>query len=59
MDILCEKCWYNSYDDETGESFCSLSLDEDEYIKLMQDFKNGCKYFRADGGEYEIVRRQN
>lgn len=59
MDSLCEKCWYNSYDEETDESFCSLVLDEDEYVRLMQEPNKTCKYFRSDGSEYDIVRKQN
>lgn len=62
MDDLCEKCWYNVYDEQNDEYYCSLELDEDEYAKYMlsREFENTtCKYFRRDGGEYEIVRRQN
>ena len=59
MDNLCEKCWYNEYDEETDESFCSLVLDEDEYGRLMQDKNKTCRYFRSDGNEYDIVRKQN
>ncbi len=59
MDNLCEKCWYNEYDEETDESFCSLVLDEDEYVHLMQDKNKTCRYFRSDGNEYDIVRKQN
>lgn len=51
MDNLCEKCWYNEYDEETDESFCSLVLDEDEYVRLMQDKNKTCRYFRSDGNE--------
>ena len=59
MDNLCEKCWYKEYDEETDESFCSLVLDEDEYVRLMQDKNKTCRYFRSDGNEYDIVRKQN
>lgn len=59
MDSLCEKCWYNEYDDETDENFCSLVLDEDEYVRLMQEQNKSCRYFRPDGSEYDIVRKQN
>ncbi len=59
MDNLCEKCLYNEYDEETDESFCSLVLDEDEYVRLMQDKNKTCRYFRSDGNEYDIVRKQN
>ena len=59
MDSLCEMCWYNEYDDETQENFCSLVLDEDEYVLLMSDKNKTCRYFRPNGNEYDIVRKQN
>jgi hypothetical protein len=59
MDNLCEKCWYNEYDEEADEAYCSLVLDEDEYIRLIQDKDKTCRYFRPAGNEYDIVRRQN
>ncbi len=59
MELICEKCWYNSYDEEQDEYFCSLELDEDEYARFLQNDFASCKYFRPDNGEYEIVRRQN
>ena len=59
MDSLCEKCWYNEYDDETQEDFCYLVLDEDEYVSLMSDKNKTCRYFRPNGNEYDIVRKQN
>lgn len=59
MDNLCEQCWYNEFDEETEESFCSLVLDEDEYIRLLQELNKTCRYFRPGGNEYDIVRKQN
>lgn len=60
MPNLCDECWYNTYDEETGECYCDLQLDEDEYAKFIQYAKSGsCKYFRPDIGEYGIVRKQN
>ena len=59
MDNLCENCWYNEYDEETEESFCSLVLDEDEYVRVMQEKDKTCRYFRLDGSEYDIVKKQN
>lgn len=59
MANLCDECWYNTYDDETGECYCDLQLDEDEYAKFLQvDKSKSCKYFRPIG-EYGIVRKQN
>ena len=61
MAALCEECWFYSYDDESGEGFCDLQLDEDEYARLLSDTNRGktCRYFRPDPGEYGIVRKQN
>lgn len=61
MKDLCEKCWYNTYDEECEEYFCDLALDEDEYVQLLASASRGesCKYFRPDIGEYGIVRKQN
>lgn len=61
MKELCDGCWFNSTDEESGEDFCSLELDEDEFVRLLEDYgKNKtCRYFRPDTGEYGIVRKQN
>lgn len=37
MENFCEKCWYNAYDEDSDEYFCDLQLDEDEYVRLMQE----------------------
>lgn len=58
MDSLCDNCWYNEYDEE-DICYCSLVLDEDEYVRLMQDKNKTCRYFRPSGNEYDIVRKQN
>lgn len=61
MKDLCEECWYCTEDEESGELFCNLMLDEDEFAKLLSDPEKNktCKYFRPDTGEYGIVRKQN
>ena len=61
MAVLCDECWYNSIDEESGEAFCSLVLDEDEYARLISSPENGksCRYFRPDVDEYKIVKKQN
>lgn len=61
MATLCEECWFNSYDEESGEAVCNLQLDEDEYAKMLADPRGNqvCRYFRPDVGEYGIVRKQN
>ena len=59
MDILCDSCKYNIYDEEKEEYFCDLPLDEDDFAKILQDRSKTCRYFQPDMGEYDIVRRQN
>ena len=60
MDFLCENCRWFMCDEDSGEEFCNALLDEDEYAQLTQSLRRGkCRYFCPDGGEYEIVRRQN
>lgn len=59
MPADCNECWYNEYDEEQDEYFCSLYLDEDEYGSIMGEYSGKCKYFRPFGDEYDIVRKQN
>lgn len=58
---LCDECRYLSFDEDSEEYFCDLVLDEDEYVRLLEEAGNGkpCKYFIKDLGEYGIVRKQN
>ena len=58
---LCDECWYNTTDEETGEAYCNLQLDEDEYARFaaLQSSGRPCRYFRPDVDEYGIVRKQN
>lgn len=60
MDLLCENCRWYQYDEDSGEEFCNALLDEDEYAQITRSLSSGkCRFFCPDGGEYEIVRRQN
>ena len=59
MADLCDTCWYNIFDDDSQEYFCDLTLDEDEYAKILESSGKTCKYYRPDSGEYDIVRKQN
>lgn len=57
----CDSCWYNTYDEEMDDYYCDLQLDEDEYVRLLQEMgaNKPCRYYRRDIGEYGIVRKQN
>ncbi|MCI9483838.1 MAG: hypothetical protein HFH27_05205 [Clostridiaceae bacterium] len=56
MDMACEQCLNGFYDEEFDEYACTMLLDEDEFLRVMQS--ETCPYFRA-GDEYSIVRKQN
>jgi hypothetical protein len=53
----CEHCLYQSEDDETGEPYCSLNLDQDDVESIISDKATSCPYFRM-GDDYSIVRKQ-
>ena len=58
---LCDECRYNTFDEESEEYYCDLALDEDEFVRLLEENSRGkpCRYFIKDLGEYGIVRKQN
>lgn len=55
--VSCGTCTYYVYDDEYEEYVCDISMDEDEYIRLISDKHYECPYYR-NGDDYRIVRKQ-
>ena len=53
----CENCWYNEYDEEFDEYYCTRMLDEDQYARILQHPNQRCPYWR-DGNEYTVARKQ-
>ena len=53
----CDTCAYFAYDDDTEEYVCDMDIDEDDYVRLMQNKFKGCPYYK-DGDEYKVVRHQ-
>ena len=53
----CERCTYYIYDDEYESYLCDVSMDEDEYMRLVSDTHYQCPYYR-NGNEYAVVRKQ-
>ena len=53
----CESCTYYIYDDEYESYLCDVSMDEDEYMRLVSDTHYQCPYYR-NGNEYTVVRKQ-
>ena len=54
---ICERCTYYIYDDEYESFLCDVSMDEDEYMRLVSDTHYQCPYYR-NGNEYAVVRKQ-
>ena len=52
----CETCQYAYIDEVTGEPVCDLNLDEDEYIRFMENKSKDCPYYR-NGDEYQTTVR--
>jgi len=53
----CEYCSNYRYDEEEDYYSCEISLDEDEYGRLLMSSYRECPYFQMDD-EYKIVRKQ-
>ncbi len=58
MAYSCDYCMNFQWDDELEEEVCSVDMDEDEYVRLLEHHYKECPYFRA-GDEYTITRKQN
>lgn len=57
MDQNCEECAYFAYDEEYEEYYCTVDMDEDDYVRLMSDERHVCPYYQC-GDEYKVVRHQ-
>ena len=55
--ICCETCAYYAYDEEWDCYVCEQNLDEDEYVRLVEEHYSICPYYR-DGDCYKIARKQ-
>lgn len=54
----CNMCVYYGYDEDTEEYYCTVDMDEDDYIRFITDRNFNCPYFNKDD-EYGVVRHQN
>ena len=57
MSFQCEYCVNYEEDPESGESICSIDLDEDEQYCFLTHRTANCPFFRM-GDEYTIVHKQ-
>lgn len=54
----CDFCTFLVSDEETGEEYCAINLDEDDLEKFLSGSSDSCPYFRSDN-EYDVVKHQN
>ena len=53
----CEECVYYVYDDEDEEYYCSVDMDQDDYVRVMSYTRQPCPFYR-NSDEYAVVRHQ-
>lgn len=57
IEYNCEECAYFAYDEEYEEYYCTVDMDEDDYVRIMSDSHYTCPYYQ-NGDEYKVVRHQ-
>lgn len=57
MSSQCDSCAYYAYDEEYEAWYCSVNMDEDDYVRFMTDHRATCRYYR-NGDDYAVVRHQ-
>lgn len=57
MEANCEECAYFAYDEEYEEYYCTVDMDEDDYVRFQSDSHFQCPYYQC-GDEYKVVRHQ-
>jgi len=53
----CDTCAYYMYDEDYEEYVCDASVDEDDFVRLMESGFKSCPYY-TNGDEYRVVRKQ-
>ena len=55
--MMCEYCLNYEYDEEFGDYYCLIDMDEDDYARLMNNPRSTCPFYQ-NGDEYRVVRKQ-
>lgn len=55
--LNCDTCVFYVYEEEDGQYYCGVDMDEDDAARLMQGCYKECPYYRLDD-EYAVVRHQ-
>lgn len=54
---ICETCWHWDCDEETGEYYCRMELDEDEFERIFSRSARRCPFYQKSD-EYYLPRHQ-
>ena len=55
--MTCETCLFYEYDEAYDDFYCSVDMDEDDYVRLVTSPRKVCPFYR-NGDEYAVVRHQ-
>ncbi len=58
IQTCCEDCVHYVYDEDMGETVCTMQLDEDEYAQYLTGRYRACPYYQPYD-EYKVVQKQN
>ena len=54
----CETCQFFDYDEEWDDNICTMNMDEDDLLRVLQGGSAACPFYRYYD-EYTMVRKQN
>ena len=57
MMARCDECAYLEYDENDDEYYCSVDMDEDDYVRMISQGSKDCPYWKS-GDEYAVVKHQ-
>lgn len=53
----CDECAYLEYDENDEEYYCSVDMDEDDYVRMVSSGSAECPFY-TNGDEYAVVKHQ-
>ncbi|MBQ1242322.1 MAG: hypothetical protein IIV78_04170 [Oscillospiraceae bacterium] len=54
----CDECVHLAIDEETGEEFCEMPLDEDEMYRFLSGQFDACPFYHGGSGDYYLSKKQ-
>ncbi len=54
----CDDCINLCVDEESGEEYCEMELDEDEMYRFLSGRLNNCPFYHGGSGDYFLSKKQ-